>query len=185
MAFQAAIIGCGAIAEEHLRALAEVEGIVPAVYCDVDPARAGGMLGRYGGRYATDSLARVLADDAVDAVYVCTHHDSHATIAEQAAAAGKHIMMEKPLALTLADCERIGQAVDRSGVTLMTAFKLRYYPMVARAYQFITAPIITIAQVMDTRWPDDFWAQDPVKGGGNVLSQGCHIIDLVCYLNRS
>src|SRR5437588_150285 len=42
-----------------------------------------------------------------------------------------------------------------------------------------------IVLVMDTHWPDDFWGQDAVKGGGNVLSQGCHAMDLLCYLNRS
>jgi predicted dehydrogenase len=51
--------------------------------------------------------------------------------------------------------------------------------------EFIPDPIISIGQVMDVRWPDDFWGQHPTMGGGNVLSQGCHAVDLLCHLNRS
>jgi predicted dehydrogenase len=94
-------------------------------------------------------------------------------------------MIEKPLALTVEECYRVGEAVEKSGVKLMTAFKMRYYPMVKRAKEFIPKPLVTIAQMMDGRWPDDLWAQDPAKGGGNVLSQGCHTMDLVYYLNQS
>jgi predicted dehydrogenase len=65
----------------------------------------------------------------------------------------------------------------------MTGFKMRYYPSVARAKEFIPSPLITMGQMMDARWPDDFWANDPLRGGGNVLSQGCHTMDLVCHLN--
>jgi predicted dehydrogenase len=62
---------------------------------------------------------------------------------------------------------------------------MRYYPSVARVREFIPSPVVTVGQMMDRRWPDDFWANDPVKGGGNVLSQGCHTMDLVCYLAQS
>jgi predicted dehydrogenase len=67
----------------------------------------------------------------------------------------------------------------------MTAFKLRYYPMVKRAMEFIGRPLVTVAQMMDSRWPDDFWANDTTRGGGNVVSQGCHTMDLICLFNRT
>jgi predicted dehydrogenase len=126
-----------------------------------------------------------MRDDAVEAVYICTYHDTHSALAIQAARAHKHVMIEKPLALTLGECYEVGNAVEQHGITLMTGFKMRYYPSVARARQFIPSPIVTIAQMMDARWPDNFWANDPRKGGGNVLSQGCHTMDLVCHLNGS
>ena len=185
MSFRAGFIGCGQIAEEHLVALREVDGITPVAYCDIDPARAHDFLSRHGGRYATEVPDRIFGDDGIDLVYICTHHDTHADLAVRACAAGKNVMMEKPLALTLEQCVRIGDAVERSGVTFMTAFKLRYYPMVQRVRDFLPNPMLTIAQGMDRRWPDDFWAQDPVKGGGNVLSQGCHTMDLLYHFNQS
>jgi predicted dehydrogenase len=183
--FNAAIIGCGAIAEEHVRAIEHLDGITAAAYCDVDRGRADQFLHRFGGSYATDDAEQIFRDDAIDAVYICTHHDTHAPLAIRACKAGKAIMLEKPMALTIEECLAIGEAAERSGVALMTAFKLRYYPMVQRARQFIQQPITMIAQVMDRRWPDDFWAQHPRKGGGNVMSQGCHAMDLLCLLNGS
>lgn len=185
MPIRVAFIGCGLIAEEHLRAIEHIDGLLSVAYCDIDRSRAERLLGLYGGSYATDDLDRLLGDDQIDAVYICTHHDSHMPIAVMACTAGKHIMMEKPLALTLEDCTVIQAAVVQSGVTMMTAFKLRYYPMVERARQFIAAPVMVIAQLMDARWPDSFWAQDPVKGGGNLLSQGVHAMDMLRYLMRS
>jgi predicted dehydrogenase len=185
MQLKAAIIGCGAIAEEHLKCLAQIDGIEAAAYCDTALPRAQSMLDRYGGMYATDDVEKVFRDDGIDAVYICTYHDTHAPLVERACEAGKQIMLEKPMALTAAECFRIGDAVERSGVTLMTAFKLRYYPMVERARTFLPNPIMTIAQVIDNRWADDFWAQDPIKGGGNVISQGCHAADMLYYLNGS
>ncbi|MCB0711819.1 MAG: Gfo/Idh/MocA family oxidoreductase [Ignavibacteriae bacterium] len=185
MSIQAGIIGCGEIAEEHLRALQEVEELSVVAYCDLDLARAERLLHSYGGNYATDNVEAMLRDDTVDALYICTHHDSHTPLALQACEAGKHIMMEKPLALTVPECLQIAEGVERSGVTMMTAFKFRYYPMVRRAREFMPSPLLLIAQLTDRRWPDDFWAQHPVKGGGNVLSQGVHAMDLLCYFAGS
>ncbi len=180
-----AIIGCGEIAEEHLCALREVDGLSAVAYCDLDRDRAARLLEKYGGSYATDDVGRIFGDDRIDAVYICTHHDSHTLLALAACEAGKHIMMEKPLALTMPECLRIAEAVERSGVTMMTAFKFRYYPMVRRAREFMPEPLMLIAQLTDRRWPDEFWAQDPVKGGGNILSQGVHAMDLLCFLAGS
>ena len=177
----AAIIGCGDIALEHVKALEELEGLSIRAYCDVDISRAKGMMQQYGGNYATDQAKQIFQDDGIDAVYICTHHDSHTSLAIKACNAGKHIMMEKPLALTLEECLEIAEVVERSGVTMMTAFKFRYYPMVRRAKAFIPKPLMLTAQLMDRRWSDTFWAQHPTKGGGNILSQGVHAMDLLCY----
>ena len=177
------IIGCGAIAETHAKCLLQIPQAEMVAFCDADLGRASTLCRAVGGTYATEDAERVFRDDSIDAVYICTHHDSHSTLAVRAARAGKHVMMEKPLALTVPECERVAQAVEQSGISLMTAFKMRYYPSVARARQFIPRPLITVAQMMDSRWPDDFWANDPVKGGGNILSQGGHTVDLVCYLH--
>jgi myo-inositol 2-dehydrogenase / D-chiro-inositol 1-dehydrogenase len=182
---QIAIIGCGAMGEIHARCLSSIEQARLRAFCDADEGRAQSLCTKYGGGYATSDPEKVLHDDAVDAVYICTYHDTHSTLAIRAAEERKHVMIEKPLALTLEECYAIGNAVAKHGITLMTGFKMRYYPSVARAKEFIPSPLVTIAQMMDGHWPDDFWANDPRKGGGNVLSQGCHTMDLVCHLNGS
>lgn len=185
MNINAAFVGCGEIAKEHLEALQELEGLSVQAYCDIHVSRAQALLNSYGGHYATNDIAKVLSDDNIDAIYICTHHDSHTSIALQACEASKHVMMEKPLALTLDDCHTIAEAVEQSGIIMMTAFKFRYYKLVQKAKAFIPSPLLVTGQIMDRRWPDDFWAQDPVKGGGNILSQGVHAMDLLCWFNGS
>ena len=91
-------------------------------------------------------------------------------------------MVEKPLALTVEDCLRVGEAVERTGGMLMTAFKMRYYDMVLKARQLIPEPILVTMQMMDNRWADDMWANDPVKGDGNVISPGCHSCDILRFV---
>jgi predicted dehydrogenase len=180
---QVAIIGCGAMGEIHAQCLSGIEQVMVRAFCDADEHRAQSLCAKHKGVYATSDPDRVLRDDAVEAVYICTHHDTHSSLAIRAAEEHKHVMVEKPLALTLQECYDVGNAVEKHGITLMTGFKMRYYPSVARVKEFIPSPLITMGQMMDARWPDDFWANDPLKGGGNVLSQGCHTMDLVCYLN--
>ena len=179
------IIGCGSVGVTHSECLAAIEDAKLVAFCDTDSSRADELRGRFGGKYATDDPARIFRDDGIDAVYICTYHATHGPLVIQAAEAGKHIMMEKPLALSLSECNRVANAVEKSGVKAMTGFKMRYYPSVAKARTFVPSPIVTIAQMMDRRWPDEFWANDPVKGGGNILSQGCHTMDLVCHFNQS
>lgn len=173
------------MASEHLRALQYIDGIRAVAYCDVDVSRADSFFVEYGGGYATNDPSRIFRDPDIDVVYICTYHDTHADLSIRACNAGKHVMLEKPMALTVEECELIGEAVEENGVILMSAFKLRYTPMVERAVAFLQNPLMIIAQVTDSRWPDKFWAQQPVIGGGNVMSQGVHAFDLVCHLMSS
>ena len=179
------IIGCGAIGAEHAKALAQVDGAQIAGCCDLTMARAEEYARTYGIGYATTEHDRIIADPGIDAIYVLTQHDSHADLCIRAARAGKHVLVEKPLALSVEDCLRVGRAVKETGVTLMTAFKMRYYDLVQRTRDLMPKPLMLTMQMMDNRWPGDFWANDPVKGGGNVLSQGCHSCDLLRYMARS
>lgn len=172
-----AIIGCGLIGETHAESLDSL-GAEFRYFYDIDPERAEALAARFAGTVAKD-LDQIFEDPGVTAVYICTHHDTHAPIAIQAAKSRKHIFLEKPMALTLVDCQAIVDAVEASGVKCMTGFKLRYYPLAQKAISLIKTPVVISAQVSDNRWPDDHWANDPIKGGGNILSQGCHAIDLV------
>ena len=180
---RAAIIGCGSYGAEHARFLSAYPGVKLVAVADLAAGRAEEFKQKYGAGYATGDVARIWADPGIEAVWICTQHHTHAPLAEAAAAAGKHFFLEKPLAITLADCHRIVAAVERSGVTAAAGFKLRFFPAVVAAKAFLTQPMLTVAQVIDDAWPSEFWANDPVQGGGNVLSQGCHIVDTVLHLH--
>jgi predicted dehydrogenase len=94
-------------------------------------------------------------------------------------------LIEKPLALTIEQCEAVAEAVQKAGVHLMPAFKMRYYPLIQKAKEFIPHPQVMVGQMMDNRWGDKAWAQDPVQGGANVHSQGCHTADILRHLAGS
>ena len=175
------LVGCGSIGRTHAACVARIAGAEFIAYADTREQAAQAALEEFGGDCATTQVQRVLDDDRIDAVYICTQHDSHAPLAIAAARAGKHIMIEKPLALSIDHCDRIAEEVENAGVHLMPAFKMRFYPLVQEAHAFIPKPQVLVGQMMDNRWPDDHWAQDPVTGGANVHSQGCHTTDILRY----
>ncbi|HWF44172.1 MAG TPA: Gfo/Idh/MocA family oxidoreductase [Candidatus Kapabacteria bacterium] len=178
-----AIIGCGLIGETHARELAEL-GAPPTVFVDSNLVRAQTLAQTFGGN-AFDRPGDVWHNPTIDAVYICTYHDTHAALAIEAAQHGKHIFLEKPMALTAKECREIADAIRASGVLCMTGFKLHYYSLAKKANALLPNPILLTAHVSDRRWPDGSWANDPIRGGGNVLSQGCHAVEMLCRLAGS
>ena len=182
---RAGIIGCGNIGKAHSECIKAVEGIQTVAYCDVFEENARSFLQSFGGAYATSDTDAFFADDSLDVIYVATLNDTHADYCIRALESGKHVMVEKPLAISMDDCVRICNTVKKTGKKLMTAFKMRYYDMVLKAKELIPDPIIIAMQTMDDRWLDTHWANDPVKGGGNVMAQGCHSTDLLRFVAGS
>jgi len=180
-----ALIGCGSLGNVHAGCVDKIEGARFRAYVDIVEESAQKVLDEFGGEYATTDVGKALKDDRIEAVYIVTRHDSHAPLAIAAAEAGKHILIEKPLALKMEECEAVAEAVERAGVYMMPAFKMRYYPLIRKAHEFIPQPQLLVGQMMDNRWGDTNWAQDPVQGGANVHSQGCHTTDIIRYLAGS
>jgi len=176
------VIGCGGRATFLLEILSRL-GAGAEAYADPVEDAARSALRRFGGRYACANPARLLQDDGIDAVLIASRHDSHAPLARAAAAAGKHLLLEKPLALTLQDCAAIVEAVDRAAVVCLLGHKLRYAPLFCRLRAAVPVPLLSVVQVLDNRWPDGSWTADPLQGGGNVFSQGCHGADLALALH--
>ncbi|MBI2191756.1 MAG: Gfo/Idh/MocA family oxidoreductase [Planctomycetes bacterium] len=182
---QVALIGCGNLGKIHAGCLAHIPQARLRAYADVLPGSADRFLQSFGGDYATADVERVLSDPAVDAVYICTRHDSHAPLAIRAAQARKHVLIEKPMALTRSECDAVVTAVREAGVHLMPAFKMRYYPLSQKAREFIPKPEVLFGQIIKQPWSDTRWDQAPEQGGGNVLSQGCHGADLIRFFAES
>jgi len=180
---RAGLLGCGTMGRTHAESLKQVEDMSMVAFCDRLPERAESFLDEFGGAYATDDPARLLADKSLDAIYVCTHHDTHAQLCVEALEASKAVMVEKPLALTVEDCTRIARAVQRTKGMLMTAFMMRYEQLILKARELIPHPIMVVVQMMDNRWPDNHWANNPEEGGGNVISQGCHSCDILRFIS--
>ena len=178
-----ALVGCGGMGRGHLLRAVEIPELAFVAYVDIFEEAARRALDEFGGRYYTDDVEKVLRDEAIDAVLVATHHDSHTDFSVRAARAGKHIFLEKPMALTIDECLAIEEAVAQAGVTLMMGFKFRFAPMVAALKETIRRPLVTVGQSL--LHPMEGWPLSPDKGGGPVLSNGCHAFDLVYWLNES
>jgi len=179
------LIGCGGIGKVFTDAISELDGMDLVAFCNRTKEKADSFCQAYHGEYSTSDAQKVFEDPSIDAVYITTWHDSHADLCIRAARAGKHILVEKPLALSVEECLAVGRAVEESGVKLMVAFKMRYYDMLLKAKELIPEPLVVTMQMMDNRWPGDFWASDPTTGGGNVLSQGCHSCDILRFVAGS
>jgi predicted dehydrogenase len=120
-----ALVGCGYWGPKVARAASAVAGAELAAVVDLDRQLADRLHRQYPTAQATTSLADVLGEE-IDAVIVATNPATHVDIAEQALAAGKHALVEKPLALTAADCRSLGRAADRAGLVLMAGHTFRF-----------------------------------------------------------
>jgi len=177
------IIGCGGLGKLHATCIDQLEGMEVRAYCDVFEKSAQALLEQFGGAYATTDTDLFFHDPELDVIYVTTQHDTHTEYSIRALEAGKHVLVEKPLAMTVEDCVRIGEATVRTGKKLFTAFKMRYYELLLKAKELIPQPVVVTMQMMDNRWGSTIWGNDPVKGGGNVLSQGCHSADILRFVS--
>jgi len=180
-----ALIGCGFIGRRHLDNIAARDDVSLEAAVDVREEAARDACQKFGGRYFTTHPERIFEDRDIDAVLLCTHHDSHTKLALEAAASGKHALVEKPLALTVGECRDIAAAADRAGITLTVNFKFRFAPAVLKVREFIQSPLAIHGQLAMEKMPDGIWVRDPVRGGGLILATACHSLDMICWLGGS
>lgn len=188
MPIRVGLIGCGGIARYHMQCAGRDPRVSIVAYADIRAEAAHAFLAEYGGEYATGSSDELIADDTLDAVIIATRHDSHAPLATAAAEAGRHILLEKPMATTGADAMRIARAVERTGVLLTLNYKFRLEPAVRQARAAISAPqllVVQLAMGAITEASSDAWIFDSEAGGGLAMATGTHLLDLVLWLARS
>ncbi len=185
------IVGAGFISGVHARALAEIPQAKITVVCDDAEKMAVTMAENVGAVAETDYHRAVERDD-VDVVCVCTPSGTHAEIAVVAAEAGKHLVVEKPLDVTLERADRIIRAARTAGVKLTCIFPYRFMRGPALAKRAIDQGRLGQLVLADAyvKWyrPQEYydssnwkgtWALD---GGGALMNQGIHNIDLLTYL---
>lgn len=145
---------------------------------------------KYDIAFAGTEPQAIFDDGDIDTVCISTRHDSHARFVAAALKAGKHVFVEKPLCLTLAELAEIEQALaagapDAPQPLLMVGFNRRFAPMVVRM-KALLAPLAEPKTMMMTvnagAIPNGHWTQDPAVGGGRILGEACHFIDLLRHL---
>ena len=142
---------------------------------------------RFGAKYCTTDYREVLADLEVDAVIIATRHDNHAGLALEALRAGKHVLVEKPLALEASELEAIEAFYAEGELTkpvLLTGFNRRFSPYALRIASLIkgrTNPMVINYRMNAGYIPLDHWVHGP-EGGGRNRGEACHIYDLFSFL---
>jgi predicted dehydrogenase len=172
----------------HLAALSKLPGVQLVGVADVDRGRAQqAVRGVDGARWTTD-VGELLSWSDVDGCIVCTPNDTHVELGLQIAAAGKHLLMEKPLAITVDGADTLVQAFGNRGLILMGAHTHRFYPYGRAIKQAIDngdvgRPIyVRLAILGGWIWPDwRAWVLDPRRSGGHVLHNGVHLLDLATW----
>lgn len=187
-----ALVGCGIISENHIRAYAEhADRAQIVVCCDIDQAKAEQRASLVGEARAVTDYEAVLADPDVDAIELCTPHHLHAEAVIAAAKAGKHIHCQKPMAKTLEDCDAMIAAADEAGVTLFYGEINRTLPAARLAKQAVDKGRIgqligvqaTAAHWQGGVYMTTAWRYNPaITGGGQLLDGGIHAIDLMLQI---
>lgn len=137
---------------------------------------------------ATTDVPSVFADPAIDAVVIATRHDSHARLALDGLASDKSVFVEKPLALTHSDVDAIEAALASSAGSLTVGFNRRFAPhtvAMKRALDSVSEPKVFLSLMNAGAIPASHWTQDSALGGGRIVGEACHHIDLLRYLAGS
>jgi predicted dehydrogenase/threonine dehydrogenase-like Zn-dependent dehydrogenase len=140
---------------------------------------------RFGFEFAVSSAAEVLEDTDINLVVVGTRHDLHAELAAKALQLNKHVFVEKPLALNDAQLDGIASAAATSSGNLMVGFNRRFSPLARKAKELFAkreAPLSIIYRVNAGRVPKDHWTQNANEGGGRIVGEVCHFVDLMTFL---
>ncbi|MCX7598120.1 MAG: Gfo/Idh/MocA family oxidoreductase [Armatimonadetes bacterium] len=180
------VIGAGVWGETHLMAYAADPYARLVGVCDINAELARQRAEQYGAEMWTTDWRELLARDDVDAVSIVTPDFLHREMAVAAAEAGKHVLLEKPMATSMEDAEAIAAAARKAGVLLMVDFHNRWNPAMVQIKQAVDAGELGELQVASIRLNDTIWVPTGMLSwGGNstvVWFLGSHSVDLVRWL---
>ena len=188
-AARVAVIGAGGFAKAVSLPALTASGARITHIADLNSAAAGHAARKFGAAAAVSDYRLALDDPQVDAVFVVVGHHLHARLVCEALDAGKHVFVEKPLAIERDQLTQVVQAAERApDRLLMVGFNRRFSTHTVRIKQLLAArsePLAMSMMVNAGAIPADHWIQDPSRGGGRIVGEGCHFIDLLAHLADS
>jgi predicted dehydrogenase/threonine dehydrogenase-like Zn-dependent dehydrogenase len=137
---------------------------------------------------STTDYTQILKDEEVDLVVITTRHNKHASMVIEALQAQKHVFVEKPLALNKQELDNIIEAYKQFGKTVNVGFNRRFAPLAVQMKKLLgsnNTPINIVATMNAGAIPMNSWVQDMEVGGGRIIGEACHFIDLCSYLTGS
>ena len=185
-------IGAGnftkAVLFPHLK---KMQGINLKTLCTATGMNAGETAKKENFDTASTDYETMIQDESINTVFVTTQHNSHAKFVCEALQAGKHVFVEKPLAIHRKQLDQVKEVVREKGASspvLMVGFNRRFSPhaqLLKRYFAQRNTPLFLQYRVNAGIIPPDIWIQDPEVGGGRIIGEGCHFIDFVSYLTGS
>ncbi len=156
-------------------------------------ASSGGLSGttmakKYDIINSTTDYKTILGDEEIDLVFVTTRHNTHANMVCEVLEAKKHVFVEKPLALNYDELNKVVETYNKSNHTLMVGFNRRFAPLAMKMKSLVgnlNTPINIIATMNAGMIPKNVWVHDMEVGGGRIIGEACHFIDLCSYLTGS
>ncbi|HZK34335.1 MAG TPA: Gfo/Idh/MocA family oxidoreductase [Bacillota bacterium] len=183
------LIGAGNIAQNaHIPAYLKMKDARLTAVCDINRARAADVAQKYGMKHVTTDIDELIALDDVDAVSICTWNNSHAQAAISAAKAGKHVLCEKPMAMTVEEATAMKKAAYENNITFMMGFVNRFRSDSKAIKDMEKAGRLGDIYYAKTGWlrrrgtPLGWFTDLSKSGGGPVIDIGVHVIDLTWYL---
>jgi predicted dehydrogenase len=180
------IIGCGNFSSRVLVPALRASGASPAAYASANGLTAKLLAGTTA--TSTTEVAALLDHPGLATVFIATRHDEHGELARTALLAGKSVWVEKPLALTEADLDATLVVARASSSTLAIGFNRRFAPLAVRlrsALAVKSGPRRFTVDINAGRLPADHWTLDPKQGGGRIVGEACHFVDLLRFLSGS
>lgn len=181
------VLGAGLYAGATLLpALRNVEGITRVGIASAGGLHAAHAARKFGFAYAASSEEAILGDQHINTIAILTRHDSHAALVVKALQAGKHVFVEKPLAINNDQLSAIRDQLQRteSGL-LMVGFNRRFAPLALALHDFLAArrePLYMHYRINAGYLPLNHWLHDPVQGGGRIIGEACHFVDFLTFL---
>jgi predicted dehydrogenase len=187
MKFGLCVVGCGDFAWTFADTVQSERGWLDLYFASRDEERAQAYAARFDGAGFFGSYEAAAADPRVDALYVCTPHHLHLEHVGLAAQAGKHVLLEKPIARTVAEGEEIVALAGQSGVTLMVAENYRFLPPVAKAKELVDTGALGKLRLVQLQEQYPYrpagWRSDAeMNGGGVFIDGGIHKASILAYL---
>jgi UDP-N-acetyl-2-amino-2-deoxyglucuronate dehydrogenase len=188
--FRIALIGCGRISKNHFEAIDQIDGLELAAVCDSDSERAE-QAGRQWGVPHYTSYEKMLKESKADIVTIATPSGLHAEQGIEAANAGKHVVMEKPMAISLTGADSLVHACDKAGVQLFVVKQNRLNPPVQLLKSAVDrnrfGRIYMASCTVHWARPQEYYDQAPWRGtwefdGGAFMNQASHYVDLIQWL---
>lgn len=182
------LVGAGNLARwAHLPNLRKIPGVrLQAVY-SANGARGATYARRFGAAYACSEFQQILDDRDIDVVLVLSRNQQHAEQAEAALRAGKHVFLEKPMALTENECRALDRAARETGRLLTVGFNRRFAPFYMEQKRLLSrrsGPAVINCRVNSPGLSGSYWAAEAAHGGA-ILGEGCHFVDLMHWLLES